>query len=78
MSTEDAPTHGGQVSENGTALEAARVLALLDASRHSLAALTAAVNLASLRHAELVALYVEDMDLLRCAAFPFSCEIGAQ
>ncbi|MFQ3787589.1 universal stress protein [Halomonas sp. A29] len=59
-------------------LEVARVLALLDASRHSLAALAAAVDLASKRHAELVALYVEDMDLLSCAAFPFSCEIGAQ
>ncbi|MCE8002255.1 universal stress protein [Billgrantia ethanolica] len=78
MTTEDTLPHGGQVSENGTALEAARVLALLDASRHSLAALSAAVDLASLRHAELVALYVEDMDLLSCAAFPFSCEIGAQ
>lgn len=59
-------------------LQAARVLALLDASRHSLAALDAAVELASQRHVELVALYVEDIDLLRCAAFPFSCEIGAQ
>ncbi|MCG6657003.1 universal stress protein [Halomonas campisalis] len=58
--------------------EAARVLALLDASRHSLAALAAAVDLASSRHAELVALYVEDIDLLTCAAFPFSREIGAQ
>lgn len=59
-------------------LEVARVLALLDASRHSLAALAAAVDLASSRQAELVAVYVEDLDLLSCAAFPFSCEIGAQ
>lgn len=58
--------------------QTARVLALLDASRHSLAALAAAVELASRRQVELVALYVEDIDLLRCAAFPFSCEIGAQ
>ncbi|MBZ0331027.1 universal stress protein [Halomonas sp. ANAO-440] len=59
-------------------LEVVRVLALLDASRHSQAALAAAVDLASRRHAELVAVYVEDLDLLSCAAFPFSCEIGAQ
>jgi nucleotide-binding universal stress UspA family protein len=58
--------------------EAARVLALVDASRHSLAALSVAVDLATLRHAELVALYIEDLDLLTCAAFPFSREIGAQ
>ena len=62
----------------GPMLEIARVLALLDASRHSLAALSAAVDLASNRQAELVAVYVEDLDLLSCAAFPFSCEIGAQ
>ncbi|WP_445157459.1 universal stress protein [Halomonas sp. E14] len=55
-----------------------RVLALLDSSRHSQAALAAAVDLACRRRAELVAVYVEDLDLLRCAAFPFSCEIGAQ
>ncbi len=56
----------------------ARVLALLDTSRHSQAALAAAVDLACHRRAELVAVYVEDLDLLSCAAFPFSCEIGAQ
>ncbi|PXX90498.1 universal stress protein [Halomonas heilongjiangensis] len=57
---------------------AARVLALLDASRQSLAALAAAVELAAGRKAELVALFVEDLDLLHSAAFPFSCEVGAQ
>ncbi|WP_280548286.1 universal stress protein [Halomonas sp. 11-S5] len=54
-----------------------RVLALLDASRHSLAALAAAVDFAMMRHAELVALYVEDQDLLGSAGFPFAREIGA-
>lgn len=53
-----------------------RVLALLDASRHSLAALSIATDLACSRHAELVALFVEDRDLLSCADFPFSCEVG--
>jgi nucleotide-binding universal stress UspA family protein len=74
MTTDDALPGGSPTP----ALDVARVLALLDASRHSLAALAAAVDLASQRHAELVALYVEDIDLLRCATFPFSCEIGAQ
>lgn len=55
----------------------ARVLTLLDASRHSLAALAAAVDLAVTRHAELVALFVEDQDLLGSAGFPFAREIGA-
>lgn len=64
--------------EEGVALAVARVLALLDASRHSLAALTAAVRLAERQDAELVALYVEDQDLLHSAAFPFACEVGAQ
>ncbi|MGR4068020.1 universal stress protein [Billgrantia sp. C5P2] len=75
MISDDAPQGNGSQTP---LLDVARVLALLDASRHSLAALAAAVDLASQRHVELVALYVEDLDLLRCAAFPFSCEIGAQ
>jgi len=55
-----------------------RVLALLDASRHSLAALQAAVELAAQRRAELLALYVEDQDLLHSAEFPFALEVGAR
>jgi nucleotide-binding universal stress UspA family protein len=55
-----------------------RVLALLDASRHSLAALQAAVELAAQRRVELLALYVEDQDLLHSAEFPFALEIGAR
>ena len=57
--------------------EAMRVLALLDDSRQSQAALAAAVALADEVSAELVALFIEDLDLLRCAAFPFSREVGA-
>jgi nucleotide-binding universal stress UspA family protein len=56
---------------------AMRVVALLDDSRQSQAALTAAVALADQVSAELVALFIEDLDLLRCASFPFSCEVGA-
>src|SRR5690554_3194211 len=69
MSRDETPPQG---------LTTARVLVLLDASRHSLAALAAAVELACRQRAELVALYVEDTDLLHCGAFPFACEIGAQ
>lgn len=57
--------------------EALRILALLDDSRQGLAALEAAIALAEQTSAELVALYVEDLDLLRCAGFPFSQEVGA-
>ena len=58
--------------------QARRVLAMLDASRHSLAALQAAVELAHAHQAELVALYVEDENLLRSADFPFAREVGAR
>lgn len=62
----------------GVSQIAARVLALLDASRYSLAALGAAVRLAERQEVELVALYIEDQDLLHSAAFPFAREVGAQ
>ncbi|XKE43865.1 universal stress protein [Halomonas organivorans] len=70
----------GRQGEGGEdlVLAVARVLTLLDASRHSLAALSVAVRLAERQGSELVALYVEDQDLLHSAAFPFSSEIGAQ
>ncbi|MDR5901982.1 universal stress protein [Halomonas icarae] len=58
-------------------VEMLRVLTLLDDSRQGVAALEAAVLLAEQVSAELVALYVEDQNLLQCAGFPFSREIGA-
>lgn len=61
----------------GRDVRVVRVLTLLDASRHSLAALAAAVELATARHAELVALFVEDQELVSSAGFPFAREIGA-
>lgn len=54
-----------------------RVLVLLDASPPSQAALRAAVALAARRDAELKAVYVEDTNLLRSAAFPFARQLGA-
>jgi nucleotide-binding universal stress UspA family protein/sulfur relay (sulfurtransferase) DsrF/TusC family protein len=53
-----------------------RILVALDASPHSLAALQAAVALASRFGAELSGLYVEDINLLRLAELPFAQEVG--
>lgn len=64
------------VDDRQTDERAARVFSLIDVSRHSLAALSAAVNLASHRRLELVGLFVEDSDLLACAGFPFAREVG--
>lgn len=52
-----------------------RILVALDVSPPSLAALEAAANLAGQLHAELVGLYVEDVNLLKLAQFPFASEI---
>lgn len=53
-----------------------RILVALDASPHSMAALKAAVELAASLKAELLGLFVEDINLLRLAEFPFAQEIG--
>ncbi|RTR06379.1 universal stress protein [Halomonas nitroreducens] len=74
MTKADDPREAGA---DEAMLAAARVLALLDASQHSLAALSLAVELAEREGVELVALYVEDQDLLHSVAFPFAREIGA-
>ncbi len=54
-----------------------RVVVALDASRHSLAALRAAAELAVLLKAELQGLYVEDIELIRLSRLPFSYELGS-
>lgn len=56
-------------------LEIRRILVALDASPGSLAALTAAANLASLLSAELLGVFVEDINLLRVAQLPFAREV---
>lgn len=53
-----------------------RILVALDTSRHSLAALAAAVELATFLDAELLGLFVEDINLLRLAGLPFAQEIS--
>lgn len=66
------------MEEARTPVAEARVLSLIDASRHSLAALSAAVDLASQWRLELVGLFVEDAALLESAGFSFAREVGAQ
>ncbi len=52
-----------------------RILIALDASAHSHAVLAAAMTLAARLHAEVEALFVEDINLLRLAELPFAREI---
>ncbi len=52
-----------------------RILVALDASPHSLAALEAAAELAATLRAELMGLFVEDVNLLRLAELPFAREV---
>jgi nucleotide-binding universal stress UspA family protein len=53
-----------------------RILVALDASSHSLAGLEAAVALAASHRAEILGIYVEDINLLRLAEMPFASEFG--
>lgn len=54
-----------------------RILIALDASAGSLAALESVATLAARLEAELVGLFVEDVNLLRLAALPFARELSA-
>lgn len=56
---------------------AQRIVVALDASPQSLAALESAAALATLLHAEIHGIFVEDRDLERLCSLPFSKEIGA-
>jgi nucleotide-binding universal stress UspA family protein len=53
-----------------------RILVALDASPHSLAALDSAAEMAARLEVELLGLFVEDINLLRLAEFPFAREVG--
>ena len=53
-----------------------RILVALDASPHSQAALEAAFGLADALKAELVGIFVEDVNLLHLARLPFAREVG--
>ena len=64
------------MSKEEESLKIQRILVALDASPHSLAALEAAADLAASFDAELIGLFVEDVNLLRLADLPFTREIG--
>jgi nucleotide-binding universal stress UspA family protein len=53
-----------------------RILVAMDASAHSTAALESAAQLAAQLEAELVGLFVEDINLVRLAALPCAREVG--
>mgnify|MGYP006294608167 CR=1 FL=1 len=53
-----------------------RILVPLDASKHSMAALYAAAELAASQDAELLGLFVEDIHLLQLSEFPFVREVS--
>ncbi|HEY5601691.1 MAG TPA: hypothetical protein VIM41_01130 [Gammaproteobacteria bacterium] len=54
-----------------------QVLLALDAACHNVDALETAISLASQLRAELIGLFIEDLDLLRSANLPFAREINA-
>jgi nucleotide-binding universal stress UspA family protein len=66
------------MSEEEQRLDIRRILVALDASPHSLAALEAAVELAAMLRAELLGLFVEDINLLRLGELSLAREIYAR
>lgn len=54
-----------------------RVLVLIDGSRMSYAALEAAADIAGKRDAEILGVFVEELNLLRSAGYGFSREVGS-
>jgi nucleotide-binding universal stress UspA family protein len=63
------------MNEHGFEPTIRRILVAVDASLHSLAALEAASALADALKAELVGIFVEDINLLHLAALPFAREV---
>ena len=64
------------MTEAGREVSIRRILVALDASSYSLAALETAARLARRLRAELIGLFVEDIDLLRVAEFPYTRQVG--
>jgi nucleotide-binding universal stress UspA family protein len=71
MSDEQQDAAGAEELE----LAIRRILVALDTSTSSLAALQAAAGLAKALQAELIGLFVEDVNLMRLAALPFAQEL---
>ncbi|WP_449286762.1 universal stress protein [Marinobacter sp. PE14] len=61
----------------GYSNEAGRVLVLLDGSRTSYAALEAAAEIAAFTGADVLGVFVEELNLLRSAGYGFAREVGA-
>lgn len=64
------------MSAAGSSLDIRRILVALDASPQSLAALEAATQLAARFEAELIGIFVEDINLIRLAHLPFASEVS--
>ncbi|MBM3356950.1 MAG: hypothetical protein FJY54_04395 [Betaproteobacteria bacterium] len=64
------------MSEPRTMPEVRRIVVALDAARIAEEALEAAAGLAAALQAELVGLFVEDIELMRTAQLPFARELG--
>lgn len=64
------------MEESQRELTIRRILVAVDASPHSLCALEAAGELAASLRAEILGLFVEDINLLRLARLPFAREVG--
>jgi len=71
---EDLTIQSGEEIEAEHGVE--RILVALDPSEHSLAAIEAAARLASRLDAELIGLFVEDVNVRRLADLPFVQEVG--
>jgi nucleotide-binding universal stress UspA family protein len=69
---EDERREGGEAPPGFTVR---RIVVAVDSSAHATAALEAAVALAARMHADMEALFVEDIDLFNLAALPFGHEI---
>lgn len=65
------------MSENRLNLSIRHILVVADASSLSANVLETAVDLADQLDAEVICLYIEDVNLLRIAEFPFSQEVGS-
>lgn len=68
-------TEAVESTEQTVELTIRRILVALDTSTHSMAALEASARLAASIEAELIGIFVEDVNLLRLAKLPFSKEV---
>lgn len=64
-------------SQVGSGAPSGRVLVLLDGSRMSYAALEEAARIAAATDADVIGLFVEELNLLRSAGFGFAREVGS-